>query len=326
MFCGMPTSIDSAKILLVGHIANYNWILGNWMREIKARSSGNLKIWWLPTSYNNIPRSTLFTLPLPKSDVYFFSYPTIFRNYLAKHNNRYSHKSIVNYTHEIPELGTKKQQADYLNSAYSIHFNCSRDASELVENGLDSSKVRIVYGAIDDDCSVINQTRRNSSVLLASRFSERKGVRVLPELINSLPNWKFHILGRGWEDFLIKHKLDKNLNVVYEKFTRESRNRVMNEVEVFLSLSTLEGGPIPLLESIKLGMKPVATMTGFAPDIIEDGVNGILIPINSEVPVIREAILRAQALTQLGFLDEQDFSWDRISKIFMQDVQGILCS
>jgi glycosyltransferase involved in cell wall biosynthesis len=50
------------------------------------------------------------------------------------------------------------------------------------------------------------------------------------------------------------------------------------EGDVFLMLSRLEGGPLPLLEAMGLGIWPICTDTGLAPEIITHGVNGHILP------------------------------------------------
>jgi glycosyltransferase involved in cell wall biosynthesis len=50
------------------------------------------------------------------------------------------------------------------------------------------------------------------------------------------------------------------------------------EGDILLMLSRLEGGPLPLHEAMGVGLWPISMRTGFAPEIIEHGVNGHLLP------------------------------------------------
>ena len=47
-------------------------------------------------------------------------------------------------------------------------------------------------------------------------------------------------------------------------------------MDVFLSPSAVEGGPLPLLEAMASNCVPVTSRTGFAPDVITHGQNGFL--------------------------------------------------
>ena len=49
-----------------------------------------------------------------------------------------------------------------------------------------------------------------------------------------------------------------------------------SKMDVFVSPSILEGGPVPILESMMSNCVPVASKTGFCPDIINHGQNGFL--------------------------------------------------
>jgi glycosyltransferase involved in cell wall biosynthesis len=315
----------SRSLLLVGVWVNRNWILGNWVKEIALRSQGRAHIHWtLSVFAQKHFWEKLVKYPLPRYGAYFFSYPSMFESYLKSNPRRYQNRSIVNYTHNMEELGDLNHQAQILNQAYSIHFNCSTNANSLVEAGLVPTKVRLVFGAVDADCyQQANIQREPKTILLASRFSERKGLGIFPDVVKLLPEWKFIILGRGWEDFLKESGLTNNPNIEYQFFDKEARNIAMSRATLFLSLSTLEGGPIPLIESMSMGVIPVATDTGFARDIIVDGKNGVVIPNPPTAAQVHKAILSASELTGSPEESVGHLSWDRLANIVMSDADSI---
>jgi len=311
--------------LLVGVWVNRNWILGNWVKEIALRSQGAAHIHWTFSVFAQKHFWEKFVkFPLPKYGAYFFSYPSLFESYLKSNPNRYRHRSIVNYTHNMDELGDLKHQAKILNQAHSIHFNCSANSDSLIEAGLNPKKVRLIFGAVDSDCSpLVGIKRESKTILLASRYSERKGLEIFPEVVSLLPEWKFIILGRGWEKFLKEKNLDINPNIEYQFFNKDARNVAMSRATLFLSLSKLEGGPIPLIESMRMGVIPVATDTGFARDIIAHGRNGVVIPNPPTAAQVHQAILEAIDLTGSPQDSVDHLTWDRLSDIVMSDAQAI---
>ena len=313
------------SLLLVGVWVNRNWILGNWIKEIALKSQGSAKIHWTLSVFAQKHFWEKFVkLPLPKYGAYFFSYPSMFESYLRSNPKRYRYRSIVNYTHNMAELGDLKHQARILNQAHSVHFNCSANADSLISAGLDPERVRLVYGAVDSDCFQIAGVKRETkTILLASRYSDRKGLDILPEVVSLLPEWKFIILGRGWEKFLNDNNLDKNPNIEYQFFDKASRNLAMSKSTLFLSLSKLEGGPIPLIESMRMGVVPVATDTGFARDMIISGKNGVVIPNPPTAEQVHQAILAALLLTDSPQESVEHLTWDRLSKIVMNDANAI---
>ena len=311
--------------MLVGVWVNRNWILGNWVKEIALRSQGAAHIHWTFSVFAQKHFWEKFVkFPLPKYGAYFFSYPSLFESYLKSNPNRYRHRSIVNYTHNMDELGDLKHQAKILNQAHSIHFNCSANSESLIEAGLNPKKVRLIFGAVDSDCSpLVGIKRESKTILLASRYSERKGLEIFPEVVSLLPEWKFIILGRGWEKFLKDNNLDSNPNIEYQFFNKDARNVAMSRATLFLSLSKLEGGPIPLIESMRMGVIPVATDTGFARDIIAHGRNGFVIPNPPTTAQVHQAILEAIDLTGSPQDSVDHLTWDRLSDIVMSDAQAI---
>lgn len=313
---------NSSRMLLVGVWANRNWILGNWLREVTLRSHGSFQLWWVISVFAQkkwVERLLFF--PLPRRDSYFFSYITIFERYIKKNPNKYGSKSLVLFTHAESEIGTVQRQVEILNKAFAVYFFCSQDADRLVMHGLEIEKVRLAFCAVDDDC-IKNPRfiRREKTVVLASKFGWRKGLSVLPEVVALMPEWNFIALGRGWEGFIQETGLDLQSNFSYFEFNKSTRNKHFCEARIFLSLSSLEGGPVPLIEAVTAGAIPVATKTGFAPDLIQDKIDGVLIDINPSVQQVVDALISADKLSNdfTGHL-VHNLTWDRITRMMLTD-------
>ena len=320
-----PFVKSSNRMLLIGVWVNRNWILGNWIKEVKLRQPKNFRLWWIPSIYSGKRKWEKFIqFPIPKADAYFFSYPTIFKFYSKKNPKKYINNSIILYPHSEPEMGTMDEQVNLLNQAFKIYFYCKQDADKLISHGLIQEKVVIANCAIDNDC-VIESTlvRDPKSIVLASRFGPRKGAELLPELIKRLPNWNFTIMGRGWSNFLQQENLVNLPNLNYVKFNKKNRSTYFSMARIFLSLSNLEGGPVPLIESMSLGVIPISTSTGFAPEFIRDGINGYLLPINPTTDIIESRINSIGNLTQAPEAAVLHLTWDRIAKLTYSDLLNI---
>jgi glycosyltransferase involved in cell wall biosynthesis len=85
-------------------------------------------------------------------------------------------------------------------------------------------------------------------------------------------------------------------------------------MDVFVSPSRLEGGPISLLEAMMANAVPVATTTGFATDLIRDGVNGYLCPTNVVGDELCAAVERAFALEADVRATVEHLTWERFSR------------
>ncbi len=312
-------------MLMVGVWVNRNWILGNWIKEVKARSPNNFKLWWVPITFSGKRKFEKFLkFPLPNYEAYFFSYPTIFKHYMEKNPKKFENKSIILYPHNEPEMGTISSQVELLNKAFKTYFYCKSDADNLISNGLQPEKTLVANCAVDIDCvKSKNEVKNSRTIVLASKFGPRKGAELLPPLIKMLPDWHFVIMGRGWEPFLKQEELIDFSNITYVKFNKKNRVTFLSSAKIFLSLSNLEGGPVPLIESMSLGVIPICTNTGFAPEFIKDGVNGYLLPISPDPKLIVAKIRSIDELSEKPEFAVSHLTWDRIAKFTFQDFADI---
>jgi glycosyltransferase involved in cell wall biosynthesis len=311
------------KMLLIGVWVNRNWILGNWIKEVQARSRPNFSLRWVPFIYSGKRKIEKYFVPkFTKYDAYFFSYPTIFKKYLESDFDEYAERSIILYPHCEPEMGTLEEQVSLLNNAFSIHFYCSADAYKLRNLGLRPEKIRLAFCAVDVDCVPDSSvSRKENLIVLASRYGPRKGLEILPKIVAARPDLEFIALGRGWEEFIRSTSLANASNFTYVEFNKDNRNRIFSEATIFISLSNLEGGPVPLIEALDMGVIPIATETGFAPDLIREGENGYLLPLVPTVSEVLNAI--KEALSTKLKVKSSGLNWDRITSMTIQDLREI---
>ncbi len=312
--------------MFVGHLKNRNWILGNWIVECRKRIPFKSNTLWLPTSFAKKRKvDKLVPKVLRRADAYFFSYPTTFLQYSSNHE--VARRSLVLYTHnEQPELGTDEEQVKLLNKSHAVHFFSSVDSARLVSAGLLKEKVRIANGAIDLDLPQegLPWNEREKIIVIASRFGYRKSPERIPELVRALKDWKFVLLGRGWERFIQNNALNKESNFEYLNFDKESRNHFFPRGRIFLSVSILEGGPIPLLEAIYCGMCPIVSDTGFARDLLGNANTSNIFDIKAENRQIIELIETCKFDSSLQQQIGLKFTWDRIARMICQDMRQII--
>ncbi len=60
--------------------------------------------------------------------------------------------------------------------------------------------------------------------------------------------------------------------------SREELTRIMENTDIFLLSSILEGQPLVIVEAMAYGCPIVSTNVGGIPELITDGVNGLLCP------------------------------------------------
>jgi glycosyltransferase involved in cell wall biosynthesis len=113
------------------------------------------------------------------------------------------------------------------------------------------------------------------------RGRSRKGVELILPLARRLGPRRFAwvFVGRHWGPYAGELQR-RGWTVFYPgPLPAPGHYAWMGEGDVFLMLSRIEGGPLPLLEAMGLGIWPVSTATGVAPDVIRSGVNGNLVAV-----------------------------------------------
>ncbi len=210
-----------------------------------------------------------------------------YRNDLVK-------KSICIFTHYVAqncnhELLRSIKLVCHMSShqmAISIANGLSIKNSKLIPLGVDMNrhyplKQKYLTEKLKSLYPEINNTKKRSYIGFCTRITDkstyvnRKNYECLIEVVNKLVNSgeNIIIIGDGWEKIDIK-KEASNLIILcppYKHF-----NYFYNLMRLFVSVTSYDGGPIPLLESMACGVPAVITNSGFAPDIIQNRQTGIL--------------------------------------------------
>ncbi|MBV9273909.1 MAG: glycosyltransferase, partial [Verrucomicrobia bacterium] len=144
-------------------------------------------------------------------------------------------------------------------------------------------------------------------------FYERKNPDLILELVKALPSRSFILIGRNWNQYPRFPELNELSNFEYVDIPYSEYPKYYEKMSVFVSASNLEGGPIPLIEAMMSNIVPVASRTGFAPDLIKHGRNGFLFDVGSPVKLIADLITQAFAL-QTDIRDTvEHLSWRNFS-------------
>jgi len=118
-----------------------------------------------------------------------------------------------------------------------------------------------------------------------ARLWVTKGLNYLLEsavdVTRRYPGTEFRVHGGGQlRDELMARAAELGLDggaIFVGPFTsRDELGRIMAETDIFVMPSTLEGQPVGLVEAMAYGRPIVATRVGGIPEIIQDGVNGLL--------------------------------------------------
>ncbi len=145
---------------------------------------------------------------------------------------------------------------------------------EKFSNNIDNNHIKEKLSIADDEFVV------GTAVVL----SEQKGIQYLidsaKEVCPIINNIKFLIIGDG----PLKNKLQKQVSennlsdrVIFLGY-RKDIPQLISSFDIYVLPSLWEGLPLALLEALALGKPIIATDVGGNPEIVENGVNGYIIP------------------------------------------------
>jgi glycosyltransferase involved in cell wall biosynthesis len=105
-------------------------------------------------------------------------------------------------------------------------------------------------------------------------------LRAAARVREAIPEVRFLLIGQGPlepESRRLAADLGLDGTVVFTGF-RTDAQRLLAGLDVFALSSTYEGLPIALIEAMALGRPAVATRVGGVPEVLADGVQGLLVP------------------------------------------------
>lgn len=292
-------SVDWAFMV---HEKSRGWILDAICREIGSREAASWKVVYYPDTG-------------PPAKNYFFSHHSLFETFVARESDKLGDAKIfVWYTH--PRVETPPSIAKLLvafDRATKIIFTCESNRQVWLDRGLPEEKSAVVLGAADPALFRYHERTGDGVVGLSSAFYERKNPDVLLDVIKRLPHRQFLLLGRNWNQFALFEEMLALPNFTYKTAPYREYGDIYSTFDVFLSISRLEGGPIPLVEAMMSNAVPVASRTGFAPELIRHGENGFLFDIDASAETIASLIESAYELSGNVRQPVEQLTWENLS-------------
>lgn len=161
------------------------------------------------------------------------------------------------------------------------------DAIEMCGMPYVKTKIRVIHNGISDTTPMLSRLDARAKLALPlqttiigtiAELHRNKGLSVGINAIEMLKelNVTWCIIGEG-DNYEHLHKQIKNLPVILAG-KHENAIKLLLAFDVFLLPSLKEGLPYVILEAGAAGLPVVATEVGGIPEIIEDGVSGVLAP------------------------------------------------
>ena len=117
-------------------------------------------------------------------------------------------------------------------------------------------------------------------------------LKAAAKIIKEFPNTKFLFIGRGELEEKLKKEAQKLGIASHIKFLgfRNDVKELLKIMDVFVLCSLSEGLPLSLIEAMASKVPVVCTNVGGIPEVIEDGINGFLVPVANSI-ILAEKII-----------------------------------
>ncbi|PAX52225.1 glycosyltransferase family 4 protein [Brunnivagina elsteri] len=147
--------------------------------------------------------------------------------------------------------------------------------------------MHIIHCGIDPNLfNVVSHKEPGKRLLFVGRLVAAKGLPILLESLATLqkkhPDILLTVIGDGCdrkllEQLTIKFGLTQNVKYVGYKSQLEVREQ-LQQTDIFVMSSFAEGIPVVLMEAMASGVPVVATQIAGVSELVENGVNGYLVP------------------------------------------------
>lgn len=302
-FLKSPKS-EFKSITYVAREADKDWIFGAKVKRL--------------AKFSNLDATPYFhdrLRNLPDSDGYFFVFHQYFYRAMRHNPKILNKKNIVMFTHPNWTFSFSKSHVIWcLNKADKVICLNSEVQKELIDAGLKSEKTELIHIASDPNFFYPHQ-RTRGSVGFCSAFGDRKNPEMVYNLVKHMPERHFYMIGRYWDQYEKYDELISFPNFTY--FDNEEYSKypdLYNKIDIFVSPSTLEGGPVPVLEAMLSNCFPIVSKTGFCPDVIQHGENGFLFNIDEDFKEVIKLIKQADSKTLDVRATAIEHSWENCSK------------
>jgi glycosyltransferase involved in cell wall biosynthesis len=152
--------------------------------------------------------------------------------------------------------------------------------------GIPSERVFVIYNGLESFPTIIpSLVDRPMEVLTVANLNPRKGhreyLKVVREVLNTMPDAKFLFVGRDDMNGEVERTIKKSGlsgHVQYEGFHNDLSPWLRRARVMVLPSLWGEGCPTSILEGFAFGLPVVAYAIDGIPELIADGVDGVLVP------------------------------------------------
>jgi len=153
---------------------------------------------------------------------------------------------------------------------------------------------KVIYNPIDmkENAGLALRSKKSNKIVSVARLMPQKNQLMLIDAFNEIKDkykdYKLVIYGEGTSrDELQKHidELDLTEKIVLAGNSKDVFNDI-KDAKIFVLSSNYEGMPNSLIEAMCLGLPVISTRVSGTEELIEDGMNGFIIDVNSKEQLV----------------------------------------
>lgn len=212
----------------------------------------------------------------------------------TEHNKWERYHKVTYYLNKLSFSSQQKVIAvsEEVANSIKINYGKTRPQVQVVANGADTAKYIRPQTVENDIRKELNIPTTATVIGITCVFRAQKRLHTWLEIARELhakqPDTFFIIVGDGplRDEVHAKAKaLGTDKYVFFAGLQTETRP-YFAAMDLFMMSSEFEGLPIALLEAMSMNCVPVCTAAGGIPEVIKDGVNGILVPVEQPMQLV----------------------------------------
>ena len=180
-----------------------------------------------------------------------------------------------------------------------VVFGSSDDGDEVVRRGWKTaSGVAIVAPGVDDTMASVVPLDQRADVAFVGTFFRRKGHDIvgaaMSRVMQDRPLLGLTLFAPGVPDSWVHEAFAPDVRArvtIQPPLPAEALARALARFAVLVFPTRYEGFGLVVLEAMRAGLAVVTTPTGAGRDVVQDGVNGLIVPI-ADVPATASAVAR----------------------------------
>jgi glycosyltransferase involved in cell wall biosynthesis len=222
---------------------------------------------------------------------------------LIKSFTRFFERVLSNWCHAIVCVAQFERMA-------GIRAGIRPDKLVVIRNGISKLQPSV------DNRSAVSWPQNRRRLLFVGRYDRQKGVDVLFRALRNLQDEAFAFVIGGSVRNVQVADAPQNARCI-SWLSADEIQPYYESADVVVIPSRWEGLPLVAIEAMRAGATVVATAVGGIPEIVEDGVTGILVPSDdSNALVIALRSLTESDLQRLGAAGQQriasEFTLERV--------------